>query len=736
MRTRSFLLNFSRLPGIYTAVLLFVLVVYSTPGTAGTINGSAEVNYNEANMSLSNPDGTNLSSHSQNISQLYRLNLQTDLAAKLHLTSGILFGRDLTQSDTDGEATGTALNRWQPQADLYFTDTLLQASVGGSRRQESRSAFGSHFSLINEEYHAYANWRPVGLPQVSLRLHQVDNFDATRQEEDTSRRSGTLSLRYNALKNLDLRYQYAYEESDNHLLDLATQQETHSGGASYSGELAGRRIVYSAGLNFNRQSVTMVRQGSGEYVQPRPADAGLAALGYLPATTTLEPNRQLNDNDLTTSSGIDIGALDANASTGSEWRNLGLDFTLPVAVNHLRVQLNRELLEPIAAAFVWEIYSSDDNQEWVLRQTIAAAPFDLFEKRFDLRFLPVTSRYLKVAVRPLSPVIALQYPQEDWQSIPVMELQAFFTQPVADLARQSTSTSETGTFDLRIRLSESPALYYHSSLLAGHRSEVDGIRYTLVNSLNLDHSWSPTLTTTASIGREESDNGTLATSAYLVSSALHYTPLPQASASLTYSGRIEPLAQGTETSHSLYFYTLTEPYKGINISFGTGINQKVAADGDKILGTTLNATTSLVPNQKFSLDFGYALSRSRQSHGEITTVSLNQHGDAMLNLRLTPALAFFAGLAIDDENGRSPQLLRNFGSSWTPFPDGTLHFGFAWNENWRSSDNSWTRSIVPSVNWRVTPRTMLQFSAPTTTTRTDDTTMTTHAFNANLKTSF
>jgi hypothetical protein len=736
LRSRSFLLNLSGLQGVYAAILLFALAANGTPVAAGTINGAAEVNYNEANMSLRNPGETNFSGHSQNLSQLYRLNLQTDLATKLRLTAGGLFGRDLTKNETGEEPTVTALNRWQPRADLYFTDTLLRSSLGGSRRQESHSANGRHFSLINEEYHGYGNWRPEGLPQISLRLQQADNYDAARQEQDTRRRSGALSLRYNTAKNLDLRYQFAYEESDNHLLDFATREKVHSGGASYSGDLAGRRVVYSAGLNFNHLAVTMVRQGNGEYVQPRPGDAGLSALGFLPATTSLAANRLLNDSDLTTSAGIDIGTLDANAATTSQWRNLGLDFTLPVTVNHLRVQLNRELLEPIAAAFVWEIYSSEDNQEWVLRQSLAAAPFDPFEKRFDLRFLPVTSRYLKVALRPLSPVIALQYPQEDWQSIPVTELQAFYTQPVADLARESASTSETGTFDLRIRLSESPSLYYRGSLLAGHRSETENFRYTLVNSLNLEHPLSPTLTTTASVGREESNNGTVTTAAYLLSSALHYLPLPQASASLTYSGRIEPQAEGTEISHSLYFYALTQPYTGINISFGSGINQKVAANGDKNLGTTLNTTTSLVPNQALSLDFGYALSRSRQSNDEITMVSLNQHGDAMLNLRLTRALALFAGLAIDDESGRSPQLLRNFGSSWVPFPDGTLHFGFSWNENWRSSDNSWTRSIVPSVNWRVTPRTMLQLSAPAMTTRTDDRTMTIHAVNANLKTSF
>jgi hypothetical protein len=723
------------MPGIWVAIFLFVLTATATPAAAGTINGSAEANYNEAKMVIRDPGTADISNQSQNLSQLYRLNLQTELAPKLRLSAGTLFARDLTDSESGTETTASALNRWQPRADLYLTDTFLQGSLGGSRRDETRSATGNRLTLINEEYHGYVNWRPAGLPKIGLQLSQVDNYDAGREIENTRRRRGVLSLRYSAVKNLDLRYQYANEHSDNRLFDFATRGETHSGGINYSGTLAGRRVVYSTGLSFNRLTVTSMGPGSGEFALLRPAGAGLSAIDTIPAITVLDENRLLIDSDLSASTGIDIGALDPSDLSSSLWRNLGLDFTLPVSVNHLRVQLNRELPEPIAAAFAWEIYSSADNQEWVLWQRLAAAPFDPLEKHFDLRFLPVTSRYLKVTVRPLSQTVALQYPQEDWQSIPITELQAFSTQSIANLGRETTSATETGTFDVRIRLSKSPALYYRSNLLAGHRNDTDGIRYTLVNSLNLNHPLSPALSTVASVGREESNSGAHYTSVYLLSAGLNYVPLPQASGSLTYSGRIEPQTNGNETAHSLYLYTLAEPYRGINISFGTGINQKITAEGDRITGTTLNATTSLLPNPAISLDCGYALSRSRRS-GETTIVSMNQHGDAMLNIRLTPALALFAGVAVDDESDRAAQLTRNFGSSWVPFRDGTLRLSFAWNESWRSSDDSWTRSIVPGLNWRITRRSTLQLSAPVTTNRIDAMTTTVHAINANLKISF
>ncbi len=722
------------MPGIWVAILLFVLTVTRAPATAGTINGSAEVNYNEAKMEIRDPGTADISSQSQTLSQLYRLNLQTELAPKLRLSAGTLFARDLMESEMGTQTTTSALNRWQPRADLYLTDTFLQGSLGGSRREETRSATGNRLTLINEEYHGYVNWRPEGLPKIGLQLSQVDNYDVGRDTENTRRRRLVLSLRYNAVKNLDLRYQYTNEHSDNRLIDFATRGETHSGGFNYSGTLAGRRVVYSTGLSFNRLTVTSMGPGSGEFPLFRPAGVGLSAIDTLPAITALDENRLLIDSDLSSSSGIDIGALDPGDLSSSQWRNLGLDFTLPVSVNHLRVQLNRELPEPIAAAFAWEIYSSTDNQDWVLWQSLAAAPFDPLEKRFDLRFLPVTSRYLKVTVRPLSQTVALQYPQENWQSIPITELQAFSTESIASLGSETISATETGTFDVRIRLSESPAVSFRSNLLAAHRNDADGIRYTLVNSLNLNHPLSPVLSTAASVGREESNSGGHYTSVYLLSAALNYVPLPQASGSLTYSGRIEPQNNGNETAHSLNLYALAEPYRGINISFGSGINQKKTVEGDRITGTTLNATASLLPNQAISLDCGYALSRSRRS-GERSLVSMNQHGDAMLNVRLTPALALFAGVAVDDENDRAAQVTRNFGSSWIPFRDGALRLSFAWNESWRSSDDSWTRSVVPSLNWR-TRMTMLQLSAPVTTNRINAMTTTVHAINANLKISF
>jgi hypothetical protein len=43
----------------------------------------------------------------------------------------------------------------------------------------------------------------------------------------------------------------------------------------------------------------------------------------------------------------------------------------------------------------------------------------------------------------------------------------------------------------------------------------------------------------------------------------------------------------------------------------------------------------------------------------------------------------------------------NFGANWSPFLDGTLQFGFTYNENLRSLEFGKERALRPSVRWRV-----------------------------------
>jgi hypothetical protein len=51
----------------------------------------------------------------------------------------------------------------------------------------------------------------------------------------------------------------------------------------------------------------------------------------------------------------------------------------------------------------------------------------------------------------------------------------------------------------------------------------------------------------------------------------------------------------------------------------------------------------------------------------------------------------------------------NYTVNWSPFPDGTLHLNFYYNETIRSNDSK-ESTIVPSLRWYFTPRSYLDLS--------------------------
>ncbi len=131
-------------------------------------------------------------------------------------------------------------------------------------------------------------------------------------------------------------------------------------------------------------------------------------------------------------------------------RQIGLDFLIPTEVNQLLVWVDRELTSTVVSSFSWQVFTSDDNLNWVGPIVPSSVGFGTFENRFEINFSSVTTRYIKVVTTPLLPGPLVP------PNIFVTELQAFVRTPAADLKGKTSRTTHNYDLDVKTRILDNP----------------------------------------------------------------------------------------------------------------------------------------------------------------------------------------------------------------------------------------------------------------------------------------
>lgn len=676
---------------------------------AGSINGFMEWNYSGLDSTSQQSGMESTDTRVESLTQRYSLSLLTNPLPALRLTAGGLFEQQSTRSDISGPGRDTTLTTWQPSVDLSLLNPVYNAGIGYNRREETTKASGiPSAKQINDDYHLMLGWRPLGLPTMDLQMSKVNRYDPQRVQEDTSTDRAALALRYLPVKDLDLRYQFTYNDVTDNLQHLEVKETTNTGRVSYSGQFLDKRVSLFTNYNVSSQNIQTSTSGNGFVdFQLFPA-FGLSALSDTPQAGALAQNSQLIDGNTSVSSGINIGVT----SPDDVRRNMGVDFFSATEINHIMVWTDRELPPAIAATYSWEIYTSSDNVTWTLWRTLASAPFGPFDNRFDLQFDTVKTRFIKVVTRPLSQVAATLVPTfRNPERILVTELQTFLRRSAADTRGNTTTTSHMYSLDVKAKLLDTPSLYYNGSLFLTSGGVPSALRYTLSNGLNVNHQLTEKLTVTGRVAREDIEEVEGHTVGYAYDASLRATPLKTISDTLLYSGRVDFRPAGTATTNSLYTFNTAEIYRGVNLNLGGGLTSASNERGVSTDGTNLLFGMSIVPVRTLTTNLTYTMNRSNQSGGgEPNRTQSTQRGEASMAWRPFTTLYLYAALGFLDQTDRKPDLTQNYGVNWSPFPDGTLQFNFVFNENMQTLNSARTRLITPSLTWQITSRMVLDGS--------------------------
>jgi hypothetical protein len=724
LRTRRIFVALPVLPAV-----LLASAIFSTDSRAEGLSGYLEFEYNRADTELRNSGGQTNDTSSGSLAQLYSLNFDKKIYPNLGvLASGLFQKRDIA-SDVDGMKSDTTTTTLRPYVQLNLRTPLYFAEAAYSRNEEKRENTGiSPVTTVRESYISTLYWRPDRLPDLRLQYSRDRLYDKERSGLDTVTDLFQATSNYRPTGALSLYYHGTLQNTDLRLSGTTTKELNNNGRVNYSNHWWRRRITFGLDYNISNQVLETATTGGGEVGLRVFPFAGLSATSVIPENVApLVPNPALIDGDLAAGTGINLGPAGDTLS-----RNMGLDFILATEINTLYVWVNLNV-EQIADAFSWRIYTSDDNQNWVLRQTVSPAIYSPTFNRFEIRFANVNARYVKVATSPLSPVVPFA---TGFPTILVTELQAEIRRPASEVAGKLTTTSQNGTLDFRAVLLEPINLAYEFTYIFTKRDPGE-LRYTVSNGLSFYRQLNKVFSGRGRVAFEIGEEQAGHREAVLYTASVTAVPFQTLFHSLTFSGREETVAGGKDSSMSILLYNIAKLYEGIDANLGGGISFQEDPTGRKRRNTQVNGGATFVPNRKLNLTLLYNGTTTVTSGGGLAgeTTDSTRAGEADLAFTPVQTMYLFGSYRIETSTSAPRRNILNYSLNWSPFPDGTLHMTFYYNETIRSDDSK-ERSIVPNLRWYFTRRSYLNLSYQNLKSETPALTTTSNVYSGTVRVPF
>ncbi|HEY4716130.1 MAG TPA: hypothetical protein VII00_03420 [bacterium] len=699
---------------------------------ADGINGFLEFNYSNLNSESEDADGVLARTKTENFLQRYNLSLNRKIYPNLTLMGGGIFEQTRTEFKIDGNETESTLTKISPFVDLRLSTQSYNAGISYNRREETQKNAGAPaIPRIRDSYTSILGLKPEGLPTLNIQFSRSNIFDKEHSIQDQVNDHVLIGSRY-LIKQLDLRYQTTYSDLKDNLKDLEIQDINHIGNITYSNQYFKKKVSLATNYNIAYQKTKTSRKGTGETLFQAFPLAGLSAIDDTPLDGSLDSNQGLIDGDLAIGSGINIGLLPPGSDVRQ--RNLGLDFFNETEINTILVWIDREIPGDIAVSFRWNVYTSSDNVNWVLYQTIENAPFGTFENRVEIDFPNVKTRYIKIVVSP----IAITVPgATDYPYIYITELQAFLRKPADEVRGSVSRSAHIYNLNVRTRLLDTPSLYHNLFFLFSLSEPSSLLRYAISNALSLSHKFSRVYSINAMTALDINKETVGNTIAYTYSTMMTVQPVNALIHNLVFSGRYSNSPGTFSVFHSFFLNNFAELYKGISTALSGGISSASSNPGEDTKSVIINSGTTLVPHKSMTINLNYSDTATKQSGGALgKTYTFTKRSEVTMAYNPLRAVYLFTSLAILVEKGQKTSTTQSYGANWSPLRDGALLVNISYSENLRSSDKAMERAITPSLRWNMTAHSILDLSYIHTESESVSYTNGTKGLNANLRVSF
>ncbi len=705
-------------------LLVFCGLLAASRVAADGVNFRSEFTYTNSTSDITNENtGEEITSDFTRLRQRYNFDAVRTLFPYLRLEAGAFYELDDSTSSSDGPDVDMEETTTRPYLRLDLDNPLYQAGIEVRRTEIEEEVTGlPDTEKTRDEINTILGWKPADLPEFNLRFF-TDHIYDDPETIDRYEKLLTLDSQYQIGTDLELSYLYTRDDIDNDLRNTDSLDQNHTGRIEYLRNFFNGRLSVNSTYLFRKR--TFEFSGSAGAEVPILRSAGLFALDDTPDEGALDNNVFLIDGNTTTSAGIDIG-LGGDITTLT---NIGLDFGFPVEVDKIDLWVDRRLSASVADSFSWDIYTSDDNRadsDWTLVATVPSAPFATFENRFEIFFpTTVTTRYIKVVTRPLSPAV----PEAPlFSNIFVTEIEAFRIVTGSQADTDQETIDHSYNLNLLGRLTDATRVGYNFYYRTQDQDFADD-RTEMSNDFSLKHIFNQVFSLSSRFSLTDTELGDEDSTNYDYSASFYARYLETLEQTLTYSWRRDDEEEGTRDQSSILLRTNALLYRGWNAFLDLGYTREDPIDEPEITTTLIRTGTNLIPHDKLTINFNYERSEDSQSGEENNT-----ENDWEIQAFFTPtrALSFNARYHVVDR-GETKTTLQDYSANWSPFPDGNLQLFFSYNEILRPEEDQKERTIGPSLRWTIGPHAFLDLSYTISKVETETQTVDTNSLNGNLR---
>lgn len=690
-------------------VLLFILLpAVFLPGPffgggvkAEGISGYMEHTYNNGKQKSEDSTGVKTETKTDSFIQQYSLALDRRLYPNLGLMAGGFYERNSMTMETEGQENSSTVTKIKPYVNLRLRTPLYQADVGYDRREEEvKSSQAPTTTTIRDSYVANLGWRPDDFPLTNFRFFRSETHDKDRQIQDSTDDIFQFTSEYRPIGSLFLKYTGSFEDFQDHLKGNEIRTESHEGRVTFADQFWRKRIALSSEYYINYIQTEISTSGVGDIASPLSPVFGLSAISDNTVIVVMEQNPALIDGNLGDGVGINLGLPPPGGD--ARRRHVGMDFVNATALNTLLVWVDRDLPPDIASSFSWDIYTSSDNINWQLRQTVSPAIFGPFLNRFEIHFVTVTTRYIRVVTRPLSPTVPFS---SGFPIILVTEVQAVLRTPAASAQKKASSTNHRYNLGMRVKILDAPSLYYEMSYFFIKSGTLPS-NYDLSNGLSLSHPLSKVFSVSARVLREDGHSQDGEKVAYRYSASIVAVPLETLQHTLLYSGGTEKTGEERTDSNYVAILNTAHLYEGVDANLGLTKGIQTRGNGEKADTTQITGGVTLVPHRSMTINLSYFETSRKTSGGSLSTGTQDtlKSGEASISYTPFPTLYLFGSYHVERKTATPNSSTLNYAVSWSPFPGGTLNFNFNYNETLRSENNERDRTITPFIRWNISRR--------------------------------
>ncbi len=673
--------------------------------TAGTLDGFVELSRASADQTQGVRGGPDRNVQNVVLVRRYNVAATQQLFPNLRIRLGALLQKGTTEQDTGDGPIESTFTRLRPSFEVRLVTQTIQADASfSSSRDENEGANRSFFRSLRKTYSTGFNWIPEQALHLRFQFVHSDAYSGDRTQQDISSERYLLGLDYTPITKLFLNYQTTWSEVLDRPRDTRSQARYQSGRVSYADSWWDGRVSFNSDYAAANRRDQTISPGGGEVALPLFPLAGLSSLDDTPDRGPLDPNPALvnADPNLAASAGINLGMPPSNGELRP--RNMGMDFGDATRVNTFDVFIEREIPTEIADQLgSWEIFTSDDNDQWIRKATVPRAEYVGFLRRFELKFADVSARYVKVVVRPLpeDPLVASEY-----REVFVTELQAFDRRPSSEVVGVRETSSQQLSVNTRVQVLQSPMLSYDFSYSASDTSSAASI-YSLINGLSLQQALNEVYSVNARLAHEDSRTRSGDLTANLFSAGLTASPVEKLRCIVSFSGRAEE-EDGRKTDvAAVVANAVAELYRGIDVSLGLNRSAVREASESQTDNTGFNLSATVTPHPAVTVNLLYQDGRDDVLRQGLRTRSKALSNEVGVAWRPVVTLYIFASSRREERTGEIARDTRTYNLGWSPLPGGNLLFSVGYVEIYRSDVQETDRSLTPNVRWTINPRAYL-----------------------------